>query len=50
MTYSIIATNDISKSTRVLATYAKLETAEKNLKKQLQKTNWFNETYSIKIA
>ena len=47
MKYTIIATCSLTKSIRVVKTYAKLETAQKNLKLMIAKGSWFNETFSL---
>jgi len=50
MKYSIIATSELTKKVRVVKTYAKLSTAESNLKKMMAKISWFSEVYSIITA
>ena len=50
MKYEIIATCELSGRVRVVATYAKEVTAEKNLIMLIKKGSWFGETFSKRVA
>lgn len=50
MKHSIIATCSLTKTRRVVKTYAKQETAEKNLKVMIQKGSWIGEVFSYELV